>query len=224
MWIDDQIIEHCSKRFHSETFVPKNSLVVLGRSNKLEFEVNVENCEKDSIAIEKRYGGGGTVLLHSGCIVISVGAWMINPFANDLYFSKINEGIIATINTIYPDVEICQRGFSDLVIGDKKIAGTSLFRSKNYLLYQASLLFETKIKDIERYLSHPSKEPDYREGRGHSQFLIGLESVNPKISMVEFFKIFKNRAPGLIETNLSEHLGSPNEEHFVHLRKRAGLV
>ena len=76
MWIDDQILEKYDHSFYSEVFVPSSTLVVLGSGNDEEREVNSAECLTCQIPVLRRYGGGGTVVLYPGCVVVSVGCWV----------------------------------------------------------------------------------------------------------------------------------------------------
>lgn len=184
MWIDDKILEQCHKPMHIEVWQPDSTLVVCGRSNDPKVEVDLESCVANSIPVLKRYGGGGTVVLHSGCIVISLGMWVDSYYDNAVFFDLLNGAVIASLADINPVFsDLSQDGLSDIVFKDKKIAGTSLFRSRNYLLYQASVLVEDKITLIEKYLRHPSKEPDYRAGRSHADFITNLKSIDPNLTV-----------------------------------------
>lgn len=178
MWIDDLVLQECTENITSKLWVPESPMVVLGRSNQADREANVEACRRDAVAIYKRIGGGGTVLLHSGCLVVSVGCWVREFYHNDRYFKALNQAVISTIQSRLASIRLAQRGYSDIVFEDRKIAGTSLFRSRNYLLYQASILIEPRIEAIERYLQHPSAEPAYRSGRSHRDFLTGLDEFD----------------------------------------------
>jgi lipoate-protein ligase A len=117
-------------------------------------------------------------------VVISCGIWVDRPYQNDRYFKLINQSVInciAKINPIFASLE--QSGISDISYMNRKCAGTSMFRSRNYLLYQASILVETDLLSISKYLAHPSREPDYRKGRSHSNFLVSLSEIDPQLSV-----------------------------------------
>src|SRR5690606_4412899 len=130
------------------------------------------------VPILRRYGGGGTVVLYHGCAVASVGMWVKRDFHNQLYFERLNEALIRTLEGMGLKAgTLAQNGISDIVAGEKKVVGTSLFRSRNYLLYQASILVSADLSLIERYLRHPSQEPEYRRGRTHASFLSGLADL-----------------------------------------------
>jgi lipoate-protein ligase A len=195
--------------------------VILGRSNKAAREALKSMCEEDSIPIMKRLGGGGTVLLHPGCLVVSVGTWVRDFYQNDLYFRMLNQAVIDTIQLQVPEISLGQRGHSDIVFQEKKLAGTSLFRSRNYLLYQASLLVDPKIPLIEKYLAHPSAEPDYRKGRRHSDFLIGLgEFID--LSPAQWASHFQEKLEEVMKRLLETEMIGAQSQQIAHIKSRIG--
>ncbi len=178
MWIDDHILAKHQEKLVVHTFVPTSPVVVLGSSNSPDIEVNQEYCAGQQIPVLKRYGGGGTVVLYKGCVVVSAGMWMRQHYQNQDYFQRINQVVIDTLGEMNSILnELNQKGLSDISFKGRKIAGTSLFRSRNYLLYQASLVVEPDIQLINNCLLHPSKEPDYRQGRSHSEFMTSLSEI-----------------------------------------------
>ncbi len=220
MWIDDQVIEHCEKPFHIELFLPEKPCVVLGSSNKKELEVNEENCAAEGIEVFKRYGGGGTVVLYKDSLVVSVGCWVRSIYDNDKYFKLMNDTIVSCLNELNPEVEFSQRGYSDIVVGEKKIAGTSLFRSRKYLLYQASVLLKLDIDLVDRALKHPTKEPDYRKGRKHEDFLSDLSSFGFNQGSEKILEHFKANYQRHFIKILNSEFSEPMEQHLPHLFKR----
>jgi lipoate-protein ligase A len=52
---------------------------------------------------------------------------------------------------------------------------------------------------IERYLKHPKKEPDYRRGRSHKDFLSSIHKKGYEVSIMDLIdllqKEFMNRLP-----------------------------
>ena len=183
MWIDDQVLARYREPVALEIFVPSNTAVVLGSGNATETEVNVDYCTQAGIPVLRRYGGGGTVVLYPGCVVVSIGAWVKDPFNNSRYFRGLNQAVIQALASTWPVFsQLSQSGISDIVAGDQKVAGTSLFRSRQYLLYQASILVALDRPLISQCLKHPTKEPDYRKGRKHDSFLTSLSELEPAIT------------------------------------------
>lgn len=222
MWIDDLVIRECNLSHFTNIFIPQQPMVVLGKSNKPDIECRLNHCQIDGVEIKQRYGGGGTVVLHQGCLVVSSGLWLDHPFRNDLYFKLINLAVIDTIRLISESIpSISQQGFSDLTIGGRKIVGTSLFRSKNYLLYQASLLVDARVELITRYLKHPSKEPDYRQGKSHMDFLTDLRTFDNSITPSSVEKVFQSYYRSKLKARLGDHLRPPVQGHIKHLLHRS---
>ena len=162
-------------------FASQQKAVVLARSNKPELEVEEERCHRAGVPILRRKGGGGTVVLGDGCLIFTMAFYAKELFANDTYFAAVNDIWIEALKSI--GIEgVRQRGISDLAVGDKKIAGTSLFRKRHLLVYQGSLLVNPDLEQISWFLRHPTKEPDYRQGRKHSEFITSLKELGHDIS------------------------------------------
>jgi lipoate-protein ligase A len=221
MWIDDQVLKACAQPLATEVWIPEAPMVVLGRGNKVEKEVNVRACVDDGIPILKRLGGGGTVLLHEGCLIVSLGLWVKEFYANDRYFRLLNQSVIDCLKLELPQLAFDQRGHSDIVHGQLKIAGTSLFRSRNYLMYQASVLVDMQIEWIEKYLAHPSLEPDYRQGRRHREFLTDLGTLGQKDVRL-WRDLFQKELPAIVERNFAGEQIAPQDAQIPHVLSRMG--
>ncbi len=169
--------------------------------------------------MEKRYGGGGAVVLHPGCVVLSLGIWVKDYYQNQRYFCALNKAVIKHLASFWPSLgELQQNGISDIAYRGKKIAGTSLFRSRNYLLYQASILIEDRLDLIDRYLKHPSREPEYRQGKSHRQFLSCLNQIldHP----VETKEVARSLLNDFDQYLPKDEIISPVEKQKAHLLKK----
>lgn len=168
--------------FIINTWEPINAIAVLGRSCDLEKSLYVSRCKINSVAIIRRSGGGGTVLLDKGMLIISIAA-VINFSLNPrLWFNKINGILSAALKSKHVN-NISHKGISDLCIGERKILGASLRLRKKKLLYQGSLLVNCDLKRITKYVKHPQREPDYRSGRSHEDFLTTLNKEGYELSL-----------------------------------------
>lgn len=222
MWIDDQILHQCSDKTALKIWQPETKTVVLGSGNKSELECNEYNCLLDGVNIKKRYGGGGTVLLDEKCLVISFGCWVKDPYKNSYYFSVLNQSLINVLKAKWMVFEgLSQNGISDISFSDRKTCGTSLFRSRNYLLFQASILVEDSIEDIAKYLLHPTKEPDYRGGKSHRDFLTCLKNIEDSADYQSVKKEFEDNLEAEFYKGLRDEFVDPEERQIKHIKARA---
>ena len=154
---------------------PKSTIVVLGRSQKAEKEIELDATKEDAIPIFKRHGGGGCVVLDENCVCIALRYNRENKNLNITDFLRHSSlGIQLFLKETYSlEVEIKEN--YDLVLEDRKFLGCSLYMPRGLCLYYAVLLIDRKaMAKISRYLSMPSKEPKHRGSRSHDDFLIPL--------------------------------------------------
>jgi lipoate---protein ligase len=65
-------------------------------------------------------------------------------------------------------------GYTDLRVGDRKVAGNAQRRGNRALLFHGTLLLHADLPGIEKILPFPSAQPDYRQDRPHREFLANL--------------------------------------------------
>jgi lipoate-protein ligase A len=158
--------------------------VVVGYANKIATEVNVAACEARKIPILRRCSGGGAVVQGPGCLnyalvlpITKDGPLHSIPVANQ-FIMRRNRAAIQSLfsrpQTPDPRPETAVRGHTDLAIGEKKFSGNSQRRRKKFLLFHGTFLLNFDFALVSELLRMPSKQPDYRESRGHDRFLANL--------------------------------------------------
>ena len=157
-------------------WIPDKIYVVLGASNNPALALNIDNVMNDNIPVLKRPSGGQTVILTPNNIVIAAVFFDKKSLHPKDVFQDINKLIISTIEQVGIN-NLSQMGISDITMAGKKILGSSIYRSKEALLYHAVLNLGEPASTFERYLKHPTKEPDYRQGRSHSEFVTSLKEI-----------------------------------------------
>lgn len=165
-----------SQQSHLRIYIPHVTAVVLGWGSKPGVELHLDACIQDRIPVLRRRGGGCAVVIDPGNVILSAALPQGGISGSRKYFSRFSDWIIEGLRKVGLS-EVRPDGISDLVIGDRKIAGASLYRSADVLYYSASLLVDPDINLIERYLKHPPREPEYRRGRPHRDFICGLKSL-----------------------------------------------
>jgi lipoate-protein ligase A len=154
-----------------------DATVVLGVSRELELEVDVEACDRRGVAVVRRASGGGTVLIGPGtlqyafalphptgaapCSIDDVKRFCSAVVGDALAASGVEAAIESDVS-------------GDLHIGARKIAGVALRRVRDATLLHGTLLVNADLALIAEVLRHPSREPAWRQGRGHLAFVANL--------------------------------------------------
>jgi len=144
--------------------------VVLGRGSKPEVELRQGAVEADAVPVLRRRGGGCAVVLDPGNVIVAV-TFAAPGFGENLaHFARLSRWVIDGLAEIGLH-GVRQDGTSDLVHGDRKVGGSCIYRGRGVLLYSTTILIRPDLELAERYLAHPPREPDYRRGRTHSDFM-----------------------------------------------------
>ncbi|MGB8368115.1 MAG: biotin/lipoate A/B protein ligase family protein [Limisphaerales bacterium] len=162
----------------------RESFVVVGYTNKVAAEVNVTACEVRGIPVLRRCSGGGTVVQGPGCLNytlvlrITADGPLHNIGVANQFVMRQNRAAIQSLfhksETQNPRPEIAVRGHTDLAIGERKFSGNSQRRRKHFLLFHGTFLLNFDLALVSELLPMPSKQPDYREHRAHTEFLTNL--------------------------------------------------
>jgi lipoate-protein ligase A len=149
--------------------------VTLGYTNHAEVEANIEACQRHGVPILRRVSGGGTVLQGPG----SLNYALIHPIpdGDPMNVSATNclvmrRNRLALANLLGQPVEIA--GHTDLALGSRKFSGNAQRRKRRYFLFHGTLLLDMDLELVQTLLKPPSKEPDYRAGRRHTDFIMNL--------------------------------------------------
>src|SRR5262249_22126510 len=67
-------------------------------------------------------------------------------------------------------------GTSDLAINSRKFSGNSQQRKQRFMLHHGTLLYGFDLERVSRYLHMPEKQPEYRAGRSHKDFMMNLSA------------------------------------------------
>lgn len=154
---------------------PQREMIVLGRGSNPEIEIELDRCLSDEVSLYRRRGGGCSVVLDPGNVIVTVAIPVSGIGENSRYFNIISRWLMVNLAKIGVK-EVYQDGISDLVIKNHKIAGASIYRRKGLLHYSASILVNPQLKMVDRYLKHPPREPKYRNGRGHMEFIKSISN------------------------------------------------
>jgi len=157
--------------------------VVLGASCRLLENVRVEACQSDGVPIARRSSGGGTVVIGSGALNVT----LVLPIASEpvafrsvdtaqkFVLSKIAEALQAQ------GAEVSMLGSGDLTLGGRKFSGSAQRRLRDHLMIHASILYDFDLDWIDRYTKMPPRQPSYRDNRPHADFVVNLPMERGRI-------------------------------------------
>ena len=79
------------------------------------------------------------------------------------------------------DIDVDMQGTSDLTYRGRKFSGNALRSKKNWMIYHGTMICDFDIELIANCLGNPIRQPEYREGRSHRDFLIQLPTTVAKL-------------------------------------------
>ena len=202
---DEALLDACEDGAGPETlrfWEPERHFVVLGYSNPLGSEVRLEACRSAGVPILRRLSGGGTVLQGPGVLNYSL---VLRAASAPLRtISGTNKTVMERLRAaLQPllDGPVAAQGDTDLALAGLKFSGNAQRRRKNALLFHGTFLLGLDLSLVEKLLPLPRKQPAYRGGRGHREFLTNLP-LGPtpiKGALVKAWEARKSAAPPPVE-------------------------
>lgn len=157
-------------------FRAEGTRVVLGHGSRIKQEIHIDRIRTDGIHLERRSSGGCAVVVDEGNVIVSVTLPVEGLGETKKWFQRSAQWLAHGLNRVGIE-NVGVKGISDIVIGDRKIAGTAVHRAKGIFTFGASLLVTADLTLLERYLTHPPREPEYRAGRSHLDFVTSLQQA-----------------------------------------------
>ncbi len=169
---DQLILEEGLLRLTNKNFCIFNEgspeRIVMGISGNIEKLVDFKKMKVKPIPIIKRYSGGGTVIVDSNTLFVSL---ILEKKSHP--FGSFPEPILRWSEDLYkkalhiPSFNLKE---NDYVIGEKKCGGNAQYITKNRFVHHTTFLWDFNPQNM-NYLLYPPKTPKYRQGRSHLTFL-----------------------------------------------------
>ncbi len=177
--LDEALLESAEQSISGDDVLrlwePTSPMVVIGRSSIAKEEVQLEFCRQHSIPVVRRASGGAAIVSGPGClmyaVVLSVARWPqleLLDTAHRMILQR-NAGALQSIG-----IDARLQGTSDLTVGDRKFSGNSMRRKRDWVLYHGTLLCGLSAALIQQCLNVTPRQPDYRRGRSHDDFVAGI--------------------------------------------------
>jgi lipoate---protein ligase len=180
---DDALLEEVEKGADEilRFWEPAQSFIVLGFSNVWKNEI--DSNAPGNIPIIRRISGGGTVLQGPGCLNYSLILKLENhPETSGILSS--NRYVMTRLERAFSELlgkAVRVQGSTDLTVEDLKFSGNAQRRKRKTLLFHGTFLTNFDLKEIERWLKSPPKQPAYRRNRAHRDFVMNIPIAPEKI-------------------------------------------
>lgn len=138
-------------------------------------EVNQEFCRAHNIEYLRRSSGGASVVIGPGCLMYAVVLdYRIRPELKmlDQAHQYVMQKMLNAIQQCGVNVRF--QGTCDLTLDGRKFSGNSLRCQRNSFLYHGTLLYDFDLNLVQQCLGTPPRQPEYREGRSHQDFVTNL--------------------------------------------------
>lgn len=154
---------------------PTSPVVVVGRSSSVGREVNRDRCDRDGVPVIRRSSGGASIVAAPGCLMYAV----VLSVERRPQLQAVNQAHRTALGPLVPSIGgliegLRMEGISDLTVGNQKVSGNALRCRRTHILYHGTLLYDMSLELVSRYLGAPARQPDYREGRSHQEFVTNL--------------------------------------------------
>jgi lipoate-protein ligase A len=168
-------------------------MVVVGRSTRIRKEVNEQFCREQGIPILRRSSGGAAIVTGPGCLMYAVVlSYAKRPELRDITRAHafILNRLATALTPLLTDFgTITCTGTSDLALSDetsatipRKFSGNSLRVKRTHLLYHGTLLYCFDLALIEKCLRMPPRQPEYRNGRAHGDFVMNVPATRQQLA------------------------------------------
>ena len=148
---------------------------VIGANERTEQVVDAEACAVQRVELVRRCTGGGTVLETGGVLNYS----LVTPAPDHLSLKaafRVGAELVCAILAAF-GITGAPEGISDAAVGNRKISGNAQARRWNALLLHGTLLVDFDFDLADNVLRYPPREPEYRAGRAHRDFMVTLGTL-----------------------------------------------
>lgn len=159
--IDEAILEARVKKMVPSTvrFCRNKRAAVVGYSQKVDAEVDLKLCEKESIQVARRITGGGAVYHDLGnlnyTVVLDAEHNLLRRLDIAESYKILCSGLIKALGALGSDANFMP--LSDVFIRGRKISGAAQSRRRGIVLHHGTLLVDADLTMLTRVLTAHQK-------------------------------------------------------------------
>ncbi|HVT30921.1 MAG TPA: lipoate--protein ligase family protein [Lacipirellulaceae bacterium] len=203
--LDEALLETAEEQHSDLEFLrlweSPQTMVVVGRSSRVQDEVNEAACRQERVPIFRRSSGGAAIVAGPGCLMYAIVlSYERRPALRDI--SRAHAFVLGRLSTSLAPLlnhvgTVSMAGTSDLVIVQgagsreqggrcvrsiRKFSGNSMRVKRTHLLYHGTLLYDFDLPLMERYLLAPPRQPGYRNARSHREFVMNVPASRRQLA------------------------------------------
>ena len=130
--------------------------VIIGRSQKIEEEVNLDKCVELGVKILRRFTGGGAVYHDLGnlnwSVVVNRSSILYPRTILEIYKESCGV-IVGSLRHLGVDAKFEEP--NNIMVGGKKVSGSAAYIKKNAALCHGTLLVNANLTNLNNVLSRP---------------------------------------------------------------------
>jgi len=166
---------------------PTETMVIIGKGSDPDQELISESIIADQIPVIRRNTGGCSVIIAPSMVVVSLSLSNNPDKKNNEYFDLFNDVLVRTLQKTGVN-NLDTAGISDITLNKRKVVGSAIYRNKDTVFYHAIINNSGSTDLMERYLKIPSRQPEYRNGRSHSDFVTSFKAEGFEFDVAKFKK------------------------------------
>ena len=144
--------------------------VIFGRNQQLESEVNVSYCRDHQIQMYRRKSGGGCVYADQSNVMLS---YVTSEDNVGFAFNRFVNMVLLVLRKM--GVEAVGTVRNDILIGDRKVCGTSSYHLPGRSIVHSTLLYDTDMENMLHAIT-----PGYEKLQAK-----GIRSVRQRITLLK---------------------------------------
>ncbi|MFW6119986.1 MAG: lipoate--protein ligase family protein [Petrotogales bacterium] len=131
--------------------------VSVGRSRKINNDINLDECSKNKVEIVRRATGGGTIFTDKQCLIYS----LVFDRKNKVLKSsqKIFENVCRSLTNALEkfNIKAVYKPPNDILLNGKKISGSAQLKKDDIVLIHGTILVDTDLEIMKKVLKEPKK-------------------------------------------------------------------
>nr|XP_048323193.1 uncharacterized protein LOC107419235 [Ziziphus jujuba var. spinosa] len=182
--IEEQLLRTSSENWCIVNDGTNDRAIVMGVSGVPAELLEIDSVLQDEIPVIRRFTGGGTVVVDSGTIFVTLicnkdAVAGLQPYPRPIMswsghvYSRVFQGI--------GDFHLRE---NDYVFGNCKFGGNAQSITKNRWIHHTSFLWDYDVRNM-AYLKHPKRVPEYRLARNHLEFICRMKDYMPREAFME---------------------------------------